>query len=114
MASSRNLLDPLESAARALFRSRHPDLDWSKQSSEKQRCYIDAYLLFVASIKLEAADDEPILIEVDSRIIRDLVILAANALQIATGASQTGETPSCVLTHQTELLAATAQNGGAK
>ena len=47
----------------------------------------------LASVWEEAALlEEPILIEVDTRVIRDLVILAATALQIATGSSQSRET----------------------
>ena len=43
--------DLLEVAARWLFASRHPHLDWRRPSEEKQACYKEAYLAILASIK---------------------------------------------------------------
>ena len=54
MASLRNprqQSDPLEAAARWLFASQFPHLDWDRSSDEKKLCYKQAYLAILASIK---------------------------------------------------------------
>ena len=52
-------------------------------------------------LETEALLEDPVLIEVDTRIIVNLVLLAATAIQIATGSPHSRETPSDAIPYQT-------------
>ena len=65
-------------------------------------------------IETEALLEEPVLIEVDTRVIVNLVLLAATAIQIATGSPHSRETPSDGITPQATTNWAHAASTGSQ